>query len=123
MNVSRVSTKNYEKRTLGGVGKTKPNKANSKPIQSQFKANQSQSKPIKANLQKAENERNQSIKKGLRKNIKLGNLPKTNPIQSQTNPTCSELVESISPPQAATIFIFSVAKTVNPALYSENTNY
>ena len=60
MNVSRVSTKNYEKRTLGGVGKTKPNKANSKPI--------------KANLQKAENERNQSIKKGLRKNIKLGNL-------------------------------------------------
>jgi len=39
MNVSRVSTKDYEKRTLGQRGK---NKANSNPIQTQ-------SNPIKAN--------------------------------------------------------------------------
>ena len=42
MNVNKVLTKDYEKRTLGQRGKTKPIKAN----QSQFKAN---SKPIKAN--------------------------------------------------------------------------
>ncbi len=38
MNVNNVLTKNYEKKTLGQRGKTKP-----------IKANQSQSKPIKAN--------------------------------------------------------------------------
>ncbi len=43
MNVTYVLTKNYEKRTLGGVGKTKPI--------------QSQTKPIKANLPDAQNER------------------------------------------------------------------
>ena len=36
-------TRTYEKRTLGQLGKTKPNKANSKPI--------------KANVQKGQNER------------------------------------------------------------------
>ena len=42
-NVSIAMKKDYEKKTLGVIGKTKPNKANSKPI--------------KANLQKAQNER------------------------------------------------------------------
>jgi hypothetical protein len=37
MYVSRVSTKNYAERTLSGVGKTKPNKANSKPIKANLK--------------------------------------------------------------------------------------
>ncbi len=54
MNVNKVLTKDYEKRTLGERGKNKPNtnpiqtqyKANSKPIQTQFKANQSQLNPI-----------------------------------------------------------------------------
>ena len=39
MNVSRLLTRDYEKKTLGGVGKTNP-------IQTQFKPN---SKPIKPN--------------------------------------------------------------------------
>jgi hypothetical protein len=43
--VSRVSTKNYAKRTLGGVGKTKPNKANSKPICRMLKMNVSRVSP------------------------------------------------------------------------------
>jgi hypothetical protein len=34
--ITNEMKKNYEKRTLVPVGKTKPNKANSKPIQSQF---------------------------------------------------------------------------------------
>ena len=41
MNVNKVLTKDYEKRTLGQRGKNKPN---SNPIQSQFKPNQSQNK-------------------------------------------------------------------------------
>ena len=45
------------------------NKANSNPN----KANQSQ-------FEKRPKERKYSIKKGIRKNVKLGNLPKTNPI-------------------------------------------
>ena len=50
MNVNKVLTKDYEKRTLGQRGKNKPNsnpiqtqyKANTNPIQTQNKANQSQ---------------------------------------------------------------------------------
>ena len=42
MNVNKVLTKDYLKRTLGQRGKNKPN---SNPIQSQFKPNQSQNKP------------------------------------------------------------------------------
>ena len=45
MNVSKVLTKDYDKKTLGERGKTKPIKAN----QSQLKPIQTQSKPIKAN--------------------------------------------------------------------------
>ncbi|MHC4544937.1 MAG: alpha-L-fucosidase [Planctomycetota bacterium] len=40
MNVNKVLTKDYDKRTLGGVGKTNP-------IQTQFKPKQTQLKPIK----------------------------------------------------------------------------
>jgi hypothetical protein len=43
--------KDYEKRTLGQLGKTKPNKANSNPI--------------KANLPDAQNERKPSFNKGI----------------------------------------------------------
>jgi hypothetical protein len=42
MNVNKVLTKDYEKRTLGERGK---NKANSKPIQTQYKANSKPNKP------------------------------------------------------------------------------
>jgi hypothetical protein len=35
-NVTNEMKKDYEKKTLGGVGKTKPNKANSKPIKANF---------------------------------------------------------------------------------------
>ena len=35
--VSREMKKDYEKWTLGGMGKTKPNKANSKPIKANLK--------------------------------------------------------------------------------------
>ena len=42
MNVNKVLTMNYEKKTLGQHGKNKPN---TKPIQTQYKANQSQNKP------------------------------------------------------------------------------
>ncbi|HIJ53089.1 MAG TPA: hypothetical protein HPP66_08040 [Planctomycetes bacterium] len=56
MNVSRVSTKDYEKRTLGERGKNKPNsnpiqtqsnpiKANKMPKQTQFKPNTNPNKP------------------------------------------------------------------------------
>ncbi len=45
MNVSKVLTKDYEKKTLGQRGKTKPIKAN----QSQLKPIKANSKPIKAN--------------------------------------------------------------------------
>ncbi len=53
MNVNKVLTNAYEKRTLGQRGKNKPNtnpiqtqyKANSKPIQTQNKAKQSQLNP------------------------------------------------------------------------------
>ncbi len=57
MNVNKVLTKEYEKKTLGQRGKnkanskpikanTKPIKANKMPKQSQFKAKQSQTNPI-----------------------------------------------------------------------------
>ena len=39
LSVTKEMAKNYEKRTLGGVGKTKPNKANSKPICRMLKMN------------------------------------------------------------------------------------
>jgi hypothetical protein len=42
MNVNKVLTKDYEKRTLGQPGKNKPN---SNPIQTQFKANLTRNKP------------------------------------------------------------------------------
>jgi hypothetical protein len=51
--VTKVITMDYAKWTLGVIGKTKPNKANSKPI--------------KANLKKCQNERKPSINKGIRK--------------------------------------------------------
>jgi hypothetical protein len=51
MDVNLFKIKRYAKRTLGGVGKTKPNKANSKPI--------------KANLPDAQNERNCFLYKGI----------------------------------------------------------
>jgi hypothetical protein len=51
--ITNEMKKNYEKRTLGEVGKTKPNKANSKPI--------------KANLKKGQNERKSSYNRGIRK--------------------------------------------------------
>ena len=51
MNVNKVITRDYDKKTLGEGGKNKPN---SNPIQTQFKANQSQNKantnPNKANF-------------------------------------------------------------------------
>jgi len=43
MNVNKVLTRDYEKRTLGEHGENKPNQTQSKPIQSQYKAN---TKPI-----------------------------------------------------------------------------
>ena len=57
MNVNKVLTKDYEKKTLGERGKnepkTNPNEPNSKPIkanimpkQTQYKAKQTQLKPI-----------------------------------------------------------------------------
>ena len=74
LNVNRVLTKDYVKRTLGQLGKQSQFKANSKPIQSQFKAN---SKPIKANS----------------KPIKANIMPK----QSQSKPI-SKAKKSCSPP-------------------------
>jgi hypothetical protein len=56
MNVNKVLTKDYEKWTLGHVGKTNP-------IQSQFKPKQTQLKPKKCQ-----------------------NKPNSKPIQTQTNP-------------------------------------
>jgi len=50
MNVNNVSTRDYEKRTLGGVGKTNPiqtqYKANSNPIKAKTNPIQSQTNPI-----------------------------------------------------------------------------
>ena len=46
MNVNKVLTRDYGKKTLGEHGKNKPN---TKPIQTQYKPKQTQSKPIKAN--------------------------------------------------------------------------
>ena len=51
MNVNKVLTKDYDKKTLGGVGKTNPKRTQSKPIQSQF--------------QKGQNERNILHNKGI----------------------------------------------------------
>ena len=52
MNVNKVLTRDYEKKTLGERGKNKPN---TNPIQTQYKANQSQydakTNPIKPNSQ------------------------------------------------------------------------
>ncbi len=53
LNVTKVITMDYEKKTLGQRGKTKPIKANQsqfKPIKANKMPKQSQSKPIKANL-------------------------------------------------------------------------
>jgi hypothetical protein len=45
MNVNKVLTKDYEKRTLGERGKTNPIQTQSKPIQSQLKPIKCQNKP------------------------------------------------------------------------------
>jgi hypothetical protein len=54
MNVTNGVKKNYKKSTLGAVRKTKPNKANSKPILSRHSLWR---RRIKANLKNAKNER------------------------------------------------------------------
>jgi hypothetical protein len=48
--VNKEMKKDYEKRTLGEVGKTKPNKANSNPIKANFKGKKNPAIPSKKNL-------------------------------------------------------------------------
>ncbi|HUS71646.1 MAG TPA: hypothetical protein VMY06_01160 [Sedimentisphaerales bacterium] len=115
MNVTNEMKKDYEQMDTWTIRKNEP-KTN--PIRTQ-------TNPIKANLQNARMNVNKVLTKNYGIILNWAIYPKqtqTKPIQNQTNPTCSELVESISPPHPATIFIFSVAKISNPALYSENTN-
>ena len=75
--VNKEMTRDYEKRTLGVIGKTKPNKANSKPI--------------KANLKNAINERKSSFNKGLRKMSTWAIYPKQSQFKPKTNPILSRL--------------------------------
>jgi hypothetical protein len=42
--VTNEMKKDYEKKTLGHIGKTKPNKANSKPIKANLKMSQNERK-------------------------------------------------------------------------------
>jgi hypothetical protein len=110
INVCAVLTRDYENKsnwTLGG------NKPNSKPIKANFTRNKANSKPNKANSQKAamfvttfltkeyENISNWTLfENKANTNPNKANFPaprgETNPIQTQSNPTCSELVEPIS---------------------------
>ena len=73
MNVSDLLISEYEQMDTWSSGK---NKANTNPIQSQYKPN---TKPI------------QTQYKPKTKPIQTQNKPKTKPIQTQTNPICSEL--------------------------------
>ena len=87
LNVNKVLSKVYEKRILGGHGKTKPiqtqYKPNTNPIQTQYKPN---SKPIKPKFKKAKMNVTSYITKEY-ENISnwaiCENEPKTNPIQTQ----------------------------------------
>jgi hypothetical protein len=70
--ITKYMTKDYENGTLGVLRKTKPNKANSKPI--------------KANLKNAKNERKPSINKEIRKMLNWAiyeNKANSNPKQTQ----------------------------------------
>ncbi|MGB2806545.1 MAG: hypothetical protein WBC22_02305 [Sedimentisphaerales bacterium] len=78
LNVNKVLTGDYEKRTLSERGEK-----------------QSQTKPIKANLQNTQMNVTVSYTTNYENNA-ISGPGKTNPIQTQTNPTCSELVEPIS---------------------------
>jgi hypothetical protein len=59
MNVNKVLTKDYEKRTLGERGKNKPNsnpiKANTKPIKASKMPKQTQYKPNQTQFQSQKN--------------------------------------------------------------------
>jgi hypothetical protein len=82
INVTVFYTKDYENKTLGQSGKNKAN-----------------SKPIKANLLNDQMNVNKVLTKDY-ENIANWTLDEnkanTKPIQTQTKPTCSELVEPIS---------------------------
>ena len=68
MNVNKVLTKDYEKRTLGGVGKTNPKRT--------------QTNPIKANLQNAQMNINKVLTKDYERKLNWAlyeNEPNTNP--------------------------------------------
>ena len=71
MNVNKVLTRNYEKRTLGEHGKNEPKTNPNEPNQSQLKPIQTQNKP------------NQTQYK-----------PNSNPIQSQSNPIKANQTQS-----------------------------
>ena len=83
MNVTKVLTKEYENKTLGGSGKNKAN-----------------SKPNKANLLNAQMNVTTFLTKEYENisNCSLAeNKPNTNPIQTQTNPI-SKAKKCCSPP-------------------------
>jgi len=71
MNVNKVLTRDYEKRTLGERGKNKPN---TKPIQTQFKPN---SNPIS---QRAKLMQSVCLQRIMKNNADMG-YEKTNPIK------------------------------------------
>jgi len=84
MNVNKVLTKDYEKRTLGERGKK-----------------QSQTKPIKANLQKAQMYVNKVLTKDY-ENMSNWQFMKTNPILTQYKPNQTQF----HPPRNRGILFF-----------------
>ncbi len=97
MNVNKVLTRDYKKKTLGEHGKNKPN---TNPIQTQYKAN---SNPIPERPKMNETLFATKVYENITTFRLEQNKPNTNPIRTQfipteggSNPTCSELVEPIS---------------------------
>ncbi len=89
MNVNKVLTKDYDKKTLGEHGKNKPN---SNPIQSQ-------SNPIKANLPKAQMNVNKVLTKDYENKLNWAiceNKANSNPIQTQNEPNQTQFLSAIS---------------------------